>query len=153
MIHTRAGFVFFLGALLMLPAALPAQRAAAQMDALLGSPAVTWDAAAAIILDAAGIASGSAGAFEYCRNQRWIPRLIHPGEPITMQSLSLLAMRAFRLPGGIMYRSTHNARYAFREMRYREFLPPRADPSFTISGEDLLYVIHRILSETGYYNE
>ena len=131
---------------------LSAQSAAARMDVLLESQAVTWEDAAGFILDAAGVAYGALGAFEYCRTHKWLPQSVHYREPITMQGFSLLAMSAFEMNGGLMYTLTHSSRYAYRELLYRNILPPRSDPALYLSGETFLYVLARILMEQGRYD-
>ena len=155
MIKPSVLFGAWLCALLLLPAFLDAQTqsTADRMDALLDSQAVSWETATVFILNEMDIRFGSAGAFEYCRNQQWIPRDTYPREPITMQGLSLLIMHAFDFPGGFMYRLTRNSRYAFKELQAKDILPPGSDPSFYPSGQDFLYVIHRALEEKGNIDE
>jgi hypothetical protein len=144
--------------ILLLPGLLPAQSAglARDMDAALESEAVSWALAARFVLPAAGFdleggaaASPEAAAFRAAAEQGWLPKGAKPeGEP-TIGGLSFLVMRAFDLPGGLLYRLFPGPRYACRELAYRGLLQDQIDPSRKVSGFALLVLIGRLLDETG----
>jgi hypothetical protein len=66
-----------------------------------------------------------------------------------MGELSHLVMRSFGLSGGFMYALFSGPRYAYRALAWRRFLPVKADPYRTVTGEELLYITGQILSYTG----
>jgi hypothetical protein len=66
-----------------------------------------------------------------------------------MGELSRLAMGAFGLSGGFLYRLFPGPRYAYRAMVWYRLLPPDSDPGGVVSGEDLLYITGQLLSLAG----
>jgi hypothetical protein len=143
----------FLAALvpcLLLPAVPAFAQTAAQMDALLDAPRVSFGQAAALMLPAAGLLSPEAGgeaAFVHAKG--WLPRRAERDSPIRMRELSYLIMRSFGLSGGFMYALFPGPRYAYRALAWRRLLPLNADPGRFLTGEELLYVTGRVLALAG----
>jgi hypothetical protein len=144
-----AVYGFLCAALCLLPAAAFSQTAE-KLDAVLASEQVSFGQAAGIILPAAGLLSPDAGEGEaFAGASQWLPRGAEGRAAISMGELSFLAMRAFGLSGGFMYRLFPGPRYAYRAMAWRRLLPPDTDPGQAVSGEDLLYITGRLLSLNG----
>jgi hypothetical protein len=130
---------------------LYAQTAGA-MDELLDSKEITWEAAASFVLPAAGVLSESAGkaaAFAEARERGFLPKNAEASAPARLDGVSLLIMKSFGIKGGLMYRLLKNPRYAYRELWYSRCLPAGSDPSFTVSGEDLLDILGKALRTRG----
>jgi len=130
---------------------LSAQTTAVELETLLAQAEVTHGQAARFALDAAGLAAfaGPEQAFQYAAGRGWMPRGSASASPIRLDSVSLLLMRAFDLPGGIMYRITGSAHFAYRELEHRGFIHERNNPNEVVSGDTLLYLVSRILAHTG----
>jgi hypothetical protein len=139
----------FLLLFILLPIAAFAQTAGF-LDEVLEAPQVTFGQAAKIVLPAAGLLDPEAGteaAFTAARAA--FPRWAAVDAPISLGELSHLVMRSFGLSGGFMYALFPGPRYAYRALAWRRFLPVRADPYRTVSGEELLYITGQALSHRG----
>jgi hypothetical protein len=121
---------------------------AERVDALLDSPAVSYDTASRFVLEAADLVTGDP-AFSYARERDWLPSGVSGEDAATMGGVSLLVMRAFQLKGGFMYRITHSPRSAYHELVYKKIVPDSSDPALKVSGDELLRIINRILALYG----
>jgi hypothetical protein len=131
-------------------AAGAAAQTAGRMDAILDTERISFAQAASVILPAAGLLSPEAGEDEaFAAARQWLPRGAERDKPIKTGELSRLVMGSFTLSGGFMYALFPGSRYAYRALAWRRFLPPNADPYRTLSGEELFYIVGRVLSVTG----
>jgi hypothetical protein len=129
---------------------LPAQTLAQDMDAILESEAVTWAQAARFVLPAAGFPDAAGlSSFQTALDRGWLPKDALPAGEATFGGLSFLVMKAFDLPGGIMYRVFPGPRYAYRELQYRGIIQGRQDSARRVSGFWLISLIGRTLELTG----
>jgi outer membrane protein OmpA-like peptidoglycan-associated protein len=141
--------LFILLMALTTPIFLSAQTASA-LEELLDSHTLSMHQAAWLVLEAANIPlmhEVNTDAFGYAVSQRWLPVNARPGDPIRLDQSSLLMMRAFGIKGGMFYRLIGSPRYAYRELTYLNVIQGRADPAMAVSGELLLFMVGRILSE------
>ena len=130
-------------------AALHAQTAqAADMEQLLGAQKITWAQAAYFSLGAAleTAPANPQEAFALAREQGWLPKNAQAEESAVMKGVSLLLMRSFAIPGGLMYRIFPNARYAYRELKSRGFIQGRVYASGSVSGAAFLQLLGELLS-------
>ena len=111
-------------------------QTAARLEALLETPALTWEEAAAFIQEAAE--SAPAG--------QWLPKNAAPGDSARLNGVALLLMRSFDLKGGIFFSIAKNPHYAYRELVYKKVIRGNTDPLMPVSGPDLLYMIGRLLA-------
>ena len=145
--------VSFFAILLFLPLPLFAQTAA-KLEALLNEPALTWSAAAAFVLEAAGSENppGSLGqeesfsAYRFAVERKWLPKDAAPEDTARLNGIALLLMRSFNLKGGIFYSLSKSPHYAYRELVYSGMIRGDTDPGMPVSGRELLLIISRILS-------
>ena len=145
----RTFWAFFPLLFLLLPAASYGQSAA-DIERLLDTQAITYEDAAWFTLASAQDSMPDPdAAFALAQKQGWIPAAAHSSEAITWSRLSLLVMQAFDLSGGMMYRLTGSARYAFRELRDRGFIEGRAYPNLVVSGEQFLHILDYVTAELG----
>jgi len=144
--------IIIAGLFLMLPVFLSAQTAA-ELEAIMGSPAVNCGQAARFVLASAGGASAgvspSGNDFEQALANGWFPKGSVADESITLGKLSFLMMKAFNIRGGMMYSLLPGPRYAFRNMVSRSLIQGEADPSMTVSGERFLRILGNVLSKAG----
>jgi hypothetical protein len=133
--------------LLFAPAAARGQTAA-EMEGLLDAGEITCAQAAYFVLAAAleEPPQNPEAAFAAAIERGWLPGNAESEGGITMGGFSLLLMRAFDIPGGLMYRLFPRGRYAFREMSGRGFIEGRSYPALPVSGEQFLRVLERVLN-------
>ncbi|GHV91288.1 hypothetical protein AGMMS50268_17910 [Spirochaetia bacterium] len=124
---------------------------AADMEQLLGAQKITWEQAAYFSLGAAleTAPANPEEAFAFVRERGWLPKNARAEETACMDSVSLLLMRSFSMPGGLMYRIFHNARYAYRELKSRGFIQGRVYASGSVSGAAFLQLLSELLSYSG----
>ena len=67
-------------------------------------------------------------------------------DSLTLGEFSHLVMRAFGIPGGIMYTFVPGPRYAARELGYREFILDKPWPDRSLSGEEALSILGEALA-------
>jgi hypothetical protein len=142
--------------LLFISAALNAQTAD-EIQTLLETPVVSYEQAVCFVLEAADVTgydktSGQEAAHTAAQNamnlaieKKWLPKKAAAQDAITLERLSLLIMKAFKLKGGPMYTWSNSAHYSYREMVFQDFIRGRTDPQMKVSGETLLYIVSRVL--------
>jgi len=148
--------IFFIFILLLSTVFIFAQTAE-KLEEILNTGALTYEKAVWFVMEAADVwdysdlpqASASVDpstAFRVAMEQKWLPRNVQPASPARMDGISLLLMRSFGLKGGLLYSLFKNPHYAYRELVYQDIIRGRSDPSMTVSGDDLVYIVGRILS-------
>jgi len=144
-------FVFFLTLCLTSAAFLSAQSTAAEIETLLNTSAVTYAQASRFLLEASNTTktSNPEEAFSYASQQGWLPKNVAANDRARLDGISLLLMSSFNLKGGALYSLTKSPHYAYRELAYMEVIQGRADPGMNVSGEQLLFITGRILSQVG----
>ncbi|MDR2500823.1 MAG: hypothetical protein LBD37_07080 [Treponema sp.] len=136
----------------LVPAPLSGQTGtAAELEALLETPAVTYDQAARFVLGAAGEdrSGGAEDAFRRAAAQGYLPQTASSGGFIRLGELSFLMMRAFGLRGGVMYAIAPGPRYAYRSLVSRSLIQGGTDPAMTVSGYRFHQILGKVLSYTG----
>jgi hypothetical protein len=143
---TLLAFLLFFAALPL----LPAQTVVHDMDALLDSEAVTWADAARFVLPAAGVETADAAqAFAAAAERGWLPRKAEPSGAADFGGISFLLMKAFDIPGGVLYSLFPGPRYAYRELVYKGILQGPQDRSWKVSGFHLITLIGKTLELSG----
>lgn len=97
-----------------------------------------------LVLQAAGQLTFEAtteDAYAYLESQSWGPAILKDGETITTGSFSLLVMKSFDLPHGLMYNLLPIKRYALKEMLYMGYILGNPYPSEPMSSFDVVYVL------------
>jgi hypothetical protein len=144
-------FLVLMALIIIIPAFLPAQTAA-ELDAILQTPAVSCAQAARFVSGAAdgsaGTADLSANAFDQAVSRGWLKNAA-PDDPLTLGALSFLMLKAFNIKGGMMYAIFPGPRYAYRTMVSRAFIQGPADPAMRVSGERFLLILGNVLSAAG----
>ena len=146
--------LFFACLLFYVPVFLPAQTAA-EIEALLNAQSLSYGEAARFVLRAADQVGelSPADAFTFAMEKRWLPQKAESGSIASLDGISLLIMRSFGIKGGIMYSIFRNPHYAYRELEYKDVIQGRADPKMIVSGEQLLFLVSRILPDTAGYDD
>jgi len=142
--------------LCILPVFLSAQTAA-EIEEILAANAVNYQQAARLALKAADLPAfmefeslpNGEEAFNYAADKRWLPKRATGSGKASLEGVSLLIMGSFNIKGGLLYSLFRNPHYAYREMVYQDIIQGRADPGMNVSGEQLLFLINRVLSLKG----
>jgi hypothetical protein len=123
-------------------------QTAAKLEALLNEPALTWSAAAAFVLEASGAAESldPAEAFRFAVEKDWLPKNAAQADVARLNGVALLLMRSFELKGGLFYNLTKSPHHAYRELVYKGLIRGDTDPEMSVSGQDLLLIVSRLLS-------
>jgi len=126
-----------------------AQSAAQEIETLLETRAITYAQAARFVLEASDVlvTSNPNEAFNFAAENNWLPRNASPNQAARLNGVALLFMKSFDIPGGLLYSNAGGAHYAYREMVYRGYIQGRIDPEMNVSGELLLFITGRVLSD------
>jgi len=143
-----SGFVVNLFFLVSLSTPLHAQTAD-EIETLINTNAVTYSQAVRFVLEAANIAAikDRGEAFQYAQDHKMLPQKAVPDAAVTLENISYVLMKSFNIKGGLIYTITKNQRYAYRELVYMEIIQGRADPGMKVSGDQLLFMVGRLLSD------
>ncbi|MCL2067046.1 MAG: hypothetical protein FWG99_06240 [Treponema sp.] len=134
--------------LIMISAPLYAQTAD-RLEALLDKKVISWSEAAVFVLEiseAEVFYADNYDAFSFALEQKWLPKNAVPSDAAQLNGIALLLMQSFDLKGGIFYTIAKSPHHAYRELVYRGIIRGNTDPNITVSGQDLLLFIGRILS-------
>jgi hypothetical protein len=136
-----------IAAFLALTAAAWAQTAD-ELEAALESPSLSYAAAARFVLEAAdtGAPVEPEAAFRFAQDRGWLPAAAGPQDPARLGQVSFLIMRAFKLKGGLFYSLFPGPHYAYRELIYRRVIQDRSDPAMPVSGDQLFFMLSRVLA-------
>jgi len=149
----RLLLVFFAICFILAAPALLHAQTAAEIENLLETQAVSYEQAAWLVLEAAdlsGLYDGSDrdGAFNFASREGWLPKNAAPQDKARLEGVSLLIMRSFEIKGGLFFSLVKSPHYAYRELVYRDIIQGRSDPQMPVSGDLLLFLVHRVLSLT-----
>jgi hypothetical protein len=111
------------------------------IDELLEQKEAGFATSALLVLSAVGIIPEDAGlekAAAALSEQNWGIEVPADPKAISLGEFAYLLMRAFDIPGGVMYRLLPGPRYAAREIAYLGFITDRTSPYRKISGEEAL---------------
>ena len=123
-------------------------QTAAELEQLLSADSVTYEQAAWFMLRVADVpASNPSGAFQHAAERKWLPKNVSADDAARLDGIALLVMGSFGIEGGIGYSLVKNSHYAYREMVYQDIIQGRIDPAMPVSGETLLYIANRVLSQ------
>ena len=138
---------FIISLLFFIPVFLPAQTAA-EIEVLLDTPALSYEQAARFVLRAADVTAdiSPAEAFHYAQEKNWLPKKAESNGQASLGGVSLLIMRSFDIKGGLFYSLFKNQHYAYRELVYKDVIQGRFDPGMAVSGDQLLFMVNRVLS-------
>jgi hypothetical protein len=123
-------------------------QTAAELEELLKTQAVNYGQAARFALEAANAANlkDHQAAYSFAAERAWLPKKVQAGDAARLDGISLLLMCSFNVKGGLMYSITKSPHFAYNELIYKDVIQGAADPSMTVSGEQLLFMINRLLS-------
>jgi len=122
-------------------------QTAVEIERLLETPAVHYGEAARFVLEAADVSHflSPMQAFEYAKQQKWLPHNATASGQAKLSGISLLIMRSFGIKGGLFYSITKSSHHAYRELVYQDVIQGRSDPAMAVSGSELLFMVNRVI--------
>lgn len=120
------------------------------LDRILAEEQLTYASAAYLLLVATGKApeeTSSEQAVSLAEQEGFALEGFGPADRLSLGQYSFMLMRAFQLPGGIMYRIVPGPRYAVREMEYAGVIQGTAIPGMALSGNEAVRMLERVLHQ------
>ena len=118
------------------------------IDDLLAEEQATFGKSIHLVLQAAGVIDEQSAvieAIDALADKHWNVELKPAWEPIQLGEYAYILMRAFHIQGGIMYSIFPGPRYASKELAFMGIIPEKESPGRTVSGEEVLRILGRIL--------
>jgi hypothetical protein len=118
------------------------------LDLLLTQSPARYGETCYLALTAAGRlpeAATPAVAFAEARASGLVAARAGQSDPVRLDELSLLVMKAFGMKGGVMYSLFPVERYAFRELAYRGVVSAGDRSARYVSGEEVIRIIRTAL--------
>jgi hypothetical protein len=143
------GRILLLVVLVGLSATVGFAQSNALIDQVLEQKKVGYSYAAYLVLSAAGIIKDTATpeqAMEALKQQDWGIKVPEEPTDISLGQYAYLIMKAFNIPGGLMYRLMPGSRYAAREIAYLGFVTENPSPYRSISGQEAMQILNNVLS-------
>ena len=122
-------------------------QSADRIEALFNMQELSYEQAAAFVLEAADIYTSPGEAFRYATERNWLPKNAEARDMARLDGVSLLVMKAFEIKGGAFFSVFQNAHYAYSELEYRNVIEGKTVPAMAVSGEMMLFIVGRVLSE------
>jgi len=122
-------------------------QTADRLETLLNTQELSYEQAAAFVLEAADITMSNTEAFRYASEKGWLPKNTGARDTARLDGVSLLIMKAFEIKGGAFYSVFQNAHYAYRELEYRNVIEGKTVPAMAVSGEMMLFIVGRVINE------
>jgi hypothetical protein len=119
-----------------------------QIDLLMEQENATFGSAVYMVLVAAEYCTETvslADALKTLEGKDWDfgPKMVD--DAITLGEYSYLLMKAFNIPGGIMFNIIPGPRYAVRELVYLKLILEDPEPGRLLSGEEVMTMLTRVL--------
>lgn len=96
-----------------------------------------------------GESAGYSEALAKAVEKGWISSGAVASNPINLQDLCGLCVKACGLKGGLLYRISKANRYAFKELKAIGVLDSTADPSMTVTGQNALSILNACVKKAG----
>jgi outer membrane protein OmpA-like peptidoglycan-associated protein len=125
--------------------------AADELEQILETARLSYAQTARFTLEASETAvfENPREAFDFARAQKWLPKKALPDDPVQLQGVCLLIMGSFKLKGGLFYSIFKNPHYSYRELGCKKLLQGKSDPEQTVTGDQFLLILGRVLSFIG----
>jgi hypothetical protein len=143
--------LFLFACLFLFGGGLLHAQTADRIEQLLAQKSVSYKDAVLLALQVSGRidADGNTSAeeaFNVAMEREWLPNGIEADQSVRLSGLSLIVMKAFDIKGGAFYSLFKNQHYAYRALVYKGIVHGRVDPQMIVSGELLLYMVNRAMS-------
>jgi len=133
---------------LILAAGSAQAQTSAFMDQMMVSKSVNWGQAAYLVLVASDNLAEDATeqrSLDLLKELKWADAGIDAEKPIALNQFSFLLMKAFGIPGGMLYTFFPGPRYAFKELTFKYILSSDEDPDQTIDGPEGIRILGKVM--------
>ena len=137
----------FLFAVFVFPLFGVFSQTADRLEALFNTQGLSYEQAAAFVMEAADMPMSNAEAFRYASEKGWLPKNAEVRDTARLDGVSLLIMKAFEIKGGAFFSVFQNAHYAYRELEYKNVIEGKTVPAMAVSGEMMLFIVGRVINE------
>ena len=140
--------ILFLGIMFVCLTFILSAQSNTVIDELLEKEKANWGNTAYLVLTAAELIDENTDISKVLNSmnlQQWEMEIKQTNELITLGEYSYLLMKAFDVPGGLMYKLIPGPRYAARELSYLNFIDNDKSPYRMLSGEEVLRIMGRLL--------
>jgi len=123
-----------------------------KLDELLSQPQARVDSTSYLVLTAAGLVPEDADlatAFQTAIDQKLLPKNRLEGDPVSIEDLSFLVMKALKVPGGLEWTFLPNPRAAYRELAYYELINASAGPARLVAGDEVVRTLNAVIAREG----
>ena len=119
-----------------------------QIDLLLEEEHASFGKAVYLVLVASDICGETAtldSALGVLKGKNWGITVKEAENPITLGEYSHLLMKAFNIPGGLLYMLIPGPRYAVRELAYHKLILEDPYPERPVSGNEVMTILTRLI--------
>lgn len=120
---------------------------AAAISQLLNKETATYMDFSYLVASELGMEVSKFEAYAFCDRYGVFPFSHSADTPIKVKTISHFLMKNYGLSGGLMWRATGNARYAWKELRANRFWSSQMDPEMYLSGRDLVRAFSKFISQ------
>ncbi len=144
-------YLLLISVLLAMTGVVVAQSNSMIDSYLLQDKALAADTSYMVLVGATLIdeSASLAEAFEKVNANSWIKPGTGADSPVTVEDLSYLLMRAFKIKGGLMYTLFPSRRYALRELIARGIVNGSGGKNRIVSGEEAMGIIAKASAVKG----
>ena len=145
-------FTFFLAVLFILLCFPLYSQSDLVIDHLLEEKNASFGNTVYIVLTAVGeitLDTSPQDAVIFLAEKNWKLKQRNIDDPVKVGEFSLIVLKAFSIKGGLFFRMFTFPRYAARELVYLDLIPYDRNPYGYISGEEVLYIVGKMLDMTG----
>jgi hypothetical protein len=118
------------------------------IDEMLNKDKAGFGRTSYLVFSASGILDDEATIEEslgYLGELKWNMTNKQSEDDINLGQYSYMLMKSFNINGGLMYQLFPGPRYAAKELYYLGFIDENSDPVRSISGEEVLRILGRLL--------
>jgi len=140
--------LFFLGLLLSCFTFFLTAQSNTVIDELLEKQNADFGRSSYMVLTASGLIDDNSTmeeSIKYLTKHGWDMGDKEPGAYITLGEYSFILMQYFEMDSGIMYKIFPGPRYAARELYYLKLIDEDGSPGRTISGEEVIRILGRLM--------
>ncbi len=145
----RNGFFLFFLMVFILSSSLLMAQSNTVIDTLLNEKHADLERTAYMVLSAASLIDENtdvSGAFAALKKEQWpVFEKKKAEDTLSYSEYSFLLMKAFSIPGGVMYHVLPGPRYALRELEFMGFIDKGTNPSKKISGDGVVRILGYVL--------
>lgn len=123
-----------------------------RLDELLGQAQARLDSTSYLVLAAGGLVAEDAdpaAAFDQAVASGFLAKNRRPGDPVSVEDLSYLVMKALKVPGGLQWMLFPNPRAAYRELSAKQLINTSSGPGRLVAGDEVVRTLNGAVALKG----